>query len=244
MDQRCIICDKTGNDCIIIKSTAIQTLIESSKKRRDNKYKLWSRLTSAYVHTTCSKTYNKESSIQSAISTGSKRAKEGKKIIKNAREFDFTVNCFICGEICDYKHQKICLVKTPEIAVTIKDKLNEKKLTDTFHKNLSTRLVNNRDLVSAQARYHRHCLPQFSNKRSSDQTGRPRSESTQDFLNFMIEYFENNREIQYSLNEIKEGFTGKLPEIRQYARTYPQNQLEFVRTKQDLIIIFKNKITY
>lgn len=98
------------------------------------------------------------------------------------------------------------------------------------------------------SRYHANCISKFYVKRLSDQLGRPASESTRDFMQHAINYIEKNKsESQFSLNEIKNEFTGTFPELHtiksKLIKFYPDDHLEFINLKTDLIILFRHKIS-
>lgn len=78
-----------------------------------------------------------------------------------------------------------------------------RKLSDTFHKNLLARLSNISNLVDVNARYHSSCMSKFYVNRLSGEIGRPPSKSVVDFIQYIIDYIENNSsESQFSLNVI------------------------------------------
>lgn len=85
----CIICDEPGGELRTIQVKAINTLADSSRKRRDRKYLKWSQLKSASVHKICSQRYTRESAVTTAAAEHVQKIVEGKGIVKNALNFDF-----------------------------------------------------------------------------------------------------------------------------------------------------------
>jgi len=64
--------------------------------------------------------------------------------------------------------------------------------------------VQNVELVNAKARYHQSCLKNFYYPLKSDIVGRPLSESSNDVIQFIIDYIEENEnvECQFSLYDL------------------------------------------
>lgn len=127
MDQHCIICNEPGSNLRKIERTALDNLIQSSKRRKDQKYRTWSTFSSAFVHKSCSTKYNRTTNVQQAVGEQSKKSIDGKNIVKSAAQFNFKSNCFICGEYCDKKSKKISMVTKTDTKDKIIAKLAEKK---------------------------------------------------------------------------------------------------------------------
>lgn len=216
-DTNCIICNKSGN-LVTIHEVSIKNLIDSSKQRADGKFSKWSDLKIAPIHESCRVSYNRESAIKTAVQEHANKCVEGKKIMKHALEFDYGRLCIFCGETCNKYKQNIKIVKkdsTKDSIITkLAEKVRENQLSDSFIKNLSARLNSVNSLVNVEARYHNKCMSNFFDVRISDQVGRPPSESTTEFMNHIVAYIENSsNECQFSLNEIKEEYTGTYPQL-------------------------------
>lgn len=244
----CIICNEGGGDVTTIKTKAIHTLIDSSKKRRDRKYVKWSNLTSACVHRVCSNRYNRDTSIDTVAAEHCRRTVEGKEIIKSSHNFDFKNLCLICGEVFHESKEKVKGVKKNETGENIIKLLTERKSVDKFSKTLVARLSNNKNLVELEARYHASCMSNMYGKRLSDHIGRPPTQNTVDFVHHAIEFIKNNgSESQFSLNEIKDSFTGSLPDLQtiksKLSKAYCQNEIQFINTGTDIIILFRHKMS-
>lgn len=113
----CIICEEPGGDLRMIQEIAINKLIDSSKRRRDQKLKKWIKMTSASVHKRCSDTYIRDSAINSAAAEYSKKCIQGKNIVKNALHFDFETLCFLCGGTCNDTKQTVKMVKKKKLEI-------------------------------------------------------------------------------------------------------------------------------
>lgn len=96
--QICIICNEEKEKAVIvIKQTAINRLVDSSKKRLDNKFKVFEKLTSAWAHNACLSSYNSDSKIESARRSFAESIAKGKEIRRSALTFDYKNFCFYCG---------------------------------------------------------------------------------------------------------------------------------------------------
>lgn len=100
------------------------------------------------------------------------------------------------------------------------------------------------DLVAVKAHYHTACMANFYNKRTERKRGRSACENTKNFINYLINYIvDNETECQFSVNEIKEGFSGDLPDyttIKNKLKEHFQNDIECHLIKRDMIILYKN----
>lgn len=252
-DPVCIICDnEREGELRTIYKAALNTLIESSKRRRDNrKHESWAKLDSATVHKSCSKWYNSEAAINIAAAAFAQKGIEGRMIKKKGINFDFDKYCFFCGDLCEPGKQTIKLVKSDETRVkiisSIKERQQSEKNNDTYKKILA-RLEHVKDLTKVHGRYHSKCMSEFYVNRPSSQKGRPTSENTLDFIQHTINFIQNHdSECQFSLNEIQEKFEGynipDLKTIRFQLKKYYDDDIDFVNIKTDLVIIFKSKVS-
>lgn len=79
----CIICDERGDKEIReIQKAAINNLVESSKKRCDQKYKKFQKLNTATIHRACQDNYNRESAIKSYLQSRHRKSVDVKQILK------------------------------------------------------------------------------------------------------------------------------------------------------------------
>lgn len=100
------------------------------------------------------------------------------------------------------------------------------------------------DLVAVKAHYHTVCMANFYNNRTERKRGRSACENTKSFTNHLINYIvDNETECQFSVNEIKEGFSGDLPDyttIKNKLKEHVQNDIDCHLIKRDMIILYKN----
>lgn len=75
----CMICNSTDGYLVQIKNRGMNTLISSSKKRR-NKFKMFQKISEGDIHDNCGALYNKPSAIASAAADNSKRKSDLKKL--------------------------------------------------------------------------------------------------------------------------------------------------------------------
>lgn len=247
MDESvCIICNKADDKPICeIKKTALNRLVGSSKKRIDNKYKKFETMTSAFIHRTCQSQYNNETAIAVFCSSRSRKSKEGKEINKDALRFNFQSHCFFCGEFFgNISKDKISSVQRNDTRDNILQYIQKQSTLSDFDKNISARLRNVPDLVAVKAHYHSACMSAFYSKRTERKRGRSACENTNNFINYLINYIvENETECQFSVNEIKESFSGGLPDyrtIKTKLKEHFRNDIECHLIKRDMIILYKN----
>ena len=104
----CVICDELcQKDTVLLKELGLNTLVASSRLRFDNKHKKFEKMSSAYVHKGCQKRYNRQSCIDVARQSLHKKSNEGKDIIKEAKDFNFSVCCFFCGNDCSHDNKNL-----------------------------------------------------------------------------------------------------------------------------------------
>lgn len=244
MDEpACIICNenyKTG--LVLIKQKALSRLIESSKARLDRKYTQFEKLESAYVHGSCSTSYNKESQIQKAKDSIGQKMSEGKRLSGEARQFNFNENCFFCGAICYTNKQDISYVQTNDVKTKIIAETSKRNKNE--FKEMLLRLNSVQNLQGAC--YHRVCMCNFYTKTSNAQAGRPASKETVDFMDKLYLYLAEHRsECQFFLNDVHKEIGGECPEWRTVKAKlevkFP-NQLLFKVINKQHVIFFKNAI--
>lgn len=216
MDESvCIICNKTDDKQVYeIKEAALNRLVVTSKKRIDNKYKKIETLTSAFNHRSCQSQYNDETAIATFCSSRQKKAKEGKEVIKDTLGFNFESHCFLCGGFLgNISKEKKSSVQSNDTRDNILQYILKQNTLNDFDKKNSARLKNVPDLVAVKAHYHTACMANFYNKRTERKRGRSACENTKNFINYLINYIvDNETECKFSVNEIKEGFSGDIPD--------------------------------
>lgn len=210
MDEpACIICNKSDPDDLYeIKATAINRVVESSKKRFDHKHKKIEKLTSAHIHRKCQAFYNRQSSIEEYLKTKPKKLSEAKQIIKDAQKFNFASLCFFCGKVCNKYRHEMRFVTNACTKQNIIGVAELRKASDIQCKNVLARLNTVQDLSAENARYHTDCMATFYRDSVTANVGRPASQSTKDFIEHIIQYIKSNKsECQFSANQIKTDFT-------------------------------------
>ncbi|KAK9881378.1 hypothetical protein WA026_016269 [Henosepilachna vigintioctopunctata] len=82
------------------------------------------------------------------------------------------------------------------------------------------------------------------NDRTERKRGRSTCENTKSFINYLINYIvDNETECQFSVNEIKEGFSGDLRDyttIKNKLKEHFQNDIDCHLIQRDMIILYKN----
>lgn len=246
-DAVCVICNDPAGELMNVQTRAIQTLIASSKRRRDNKNNIFERMESLLAHKNCSKNYNREKSIQAAAKQLTQKLVDGKKAVTDAANFDFASLCFICDDVLNESKHQIKTVKKSETRDHLIEALKKRDVSDKFKKILSMRLDKCKDLVVAHARYHANCISSFYKNYVSDQVGRPESKKNTDFMQFAVDFIEKNQsDSQFSLNEMREEYTGDFSEMQDIKlhlnKRYPE-QIQFLHLKSDVIILFRHQIS-
>lgn len=96
----CLLCDKNMTESSVIttvKNKGIESLIHASKRRRDGKVDKLKRFNQIKVHNACKTAYTKDYNIQVVEKNRSIKISQDRKRQKIGREFDFSSNCFFCG---------------------------------------------------------------------------------------------------------------------------------------------------
>lgn len=242
----CLICRKPGN-LIEIKQKAIGSLCEASKKKMLQKIPhLPEKLASVYIHATCQVSYKRESSINDARTFFGRTCSEGKKIDKIAMTFDFSSLCFFCEKNLQSHEEKVHFVKSTDTKEKIIEKIQDRQRLDVSDKAHLARLDSVPNLASVNARYHSACMAKFYTNRATLTIGRPCSGNTKNFVEQVIKCSEkNNHECQFSINELKSGFTGDVPDITTVRKKLEDNfsaKISCHIIKKDLVILFRNSL--
>lgn len=239
----CILCKKNDGKVIKIKKIAIGNLIKHSKARNDKRYGSFEKLEEAYVHESCKSSYGNMKVIDNAAKKAKHKIAEGMKISSEAKKIDFKLNCFLCGEIADHR-MEFREVRHDDTGIKIKNALREKDSSDPNIKAISARLKDVEKLTEVSARYHVNCFNRFYNEPTHSSPGRPLSKETVDFCDHCIKYMEENgHECQFSFNEMKATFSGKIPDlttVRRKLKEHFKGDLDYFPTTRDTIIIHKN----
>lgn len=128
----CVICDKVllPEDKCTVKQRAINSLIDASVQRRDRKDKILKTLTSAEIHKSCQTTYVRKTSIQVAAKTVTQSISTKRRQNSEARKFDFSSNCFFCGNNVSLKNNSsaVHFVKSDETRINILDEIDDRRV--------------------------------------------------------------------------------------------------------------------
>lgn len=90
----CLLCGSSDGKLVVVQRHAIDSLITSSRNRKDNRFKTFQKISEAHVHDNCRMSYNIPSSIATAAKDKSTKISDGKKVAKEALHFDFQKFCF------------------------------------------------------------------------------------------------------------------------------------------------------
>lgn len=137
-----------------MKSKGINKLKGSRKLRKNNKHKIMNKLSERHIRDEFRRNCNRQTLIGTSSKSVSRKSAKAKHIVKNARNFDFSSFCLICGNNCNLQKQEGCLVTKEETVTKILETLKERDRTDSFNKSLSDRLNNLSDWSEKGARYH------------------------------------------------------------------------------------------
>lgn len=243
-DNKCILCGKNdGNDLQTIKTIAIANIVKTAKERNDLRWKTFEKLNEAHAHKSCRSRYGRRSSMESAAKLNSEKIIEGRKINTEAKQFDFSTNCFFCGKIIPGSNEQYREVKSENTGVKVIENAKKKNQSDPFIKSLLARINCVEKLTDVHAKYHVKCMTNFYTETSHDRVGRPLSVETSEFMKYCVQFIENqSSECQFSLNEIKRNFNGPIPldlgTIKKKLNEHFDGGLEFSVVHGDLIIVF------
>lgn len=242
----CIICNSSDGNLIQIKQRAIDGLIDSSKKRRDQRYKTFGKYNVASIHDSCRKNYNRSTSIEAAVNLDGRRKSAGKKLVSEAQKFNFDSQCIFCASACDEK-EEFRVMQKDETKEKILNELQVKDKTD-YNKQILARLnLLGKKENATRGRYHKRCMNNFYTCSFSTNVGRPSSAVTVNFIKHCIDFIRKNPdECQFSLEEMKTGYTGDIPcltTIKSKLSEHFNDDLLYIAKKKDPIIIFKKTVS-
>ncbi|XP_044760396.1 uncharacterized protein LOC123317849 [Coccinella septempunctata] len=210
----CTICDgrldsETG--VIVVKKKGIQTFIEKSKLKGDDKWKLWENHDHVTFHDKCRKRYAassdqtirkkklsnessfRENRVLSQPSTSTMQP-HASKLLK----FDFNDLCIICTKPLDRKN------KTVQSLSKNNDHLIECAISrnDEYGEEILYRLDSLSALQNVPAYYHLHCMN--SVKTTKNMTRNITKEETEKKFAEVTNYIENEGKMLYHLTELRE----------------------------------------
>jgi len=187
-----------------IKKGALGRLVNSSKKRVDNKHKKLEKMASVFIHQTCQVMYNSETAIAAHRESLNRKSIEGKRINKEALNFDFQSHCFFCNKSLIHDAKKLIQsVENNDTRDNILKCIQEKNKSDEISKKIFARLKNVPNLVAVKAHYHSNCMSSFYYERSSAKGGRPASENTKDFISYLVNHINNNEQVNVNFLSMK-----------------------------------------
>lgn len=168
VDVLCAICKKTDKPLVLVTDRGFDGLLKYSNERNDNEtthYLLEKKRNGVQVkvHETCRKWYNNKR----RLSTPGIEKKECRSS-KRSNNFDWKMDCFLCGEKCESK--KKCrknwrLAATIEIRETVATRCEERmkeNSEDQWALEVLVRVNDCSDFVAAEGRYHVHCYVRFT----------------------------------------------------------------------------------
>lgn len=244
MERICIICDKPHNTTSIdIDKAKINTLINSSKKRCDNKYFKFLSCTQLTVHKSCFNHYNEHSRIETARKKNVKKINVSRQSNVHCNNETVKDCCFFCYRTSKVSIRKVLNQQTID---NIIDEINSKPLT-THSRNLLARLCNFSAITNyndVNIWYHTACFSSFYSFRTHDSVGRPVTENMSELLEFIIDTITGSDECQFSLREILDDYKGEKPikiqAIITQIKNHFQDEVLIVNRKKDYIILFVN----
>lgn len=117
---------------------------------------------------------------------------------------------------------------------------------DKIDKAMLARLKTVHDLTEVNAKYHSKCMALFYKERLTETPGCSSSENTKGFIRYIIDHINNNsNECQFSINELKAGHPGDIPDIstiKNNLENHVTDQILFKTVNKDVVILFINSI--
>ncbi|CAH1155651.1 unnamed protein product [Phaedon cochleariae] len=252
----CFICEKTLNEgeTLEVKARGLNSLKESSVRRKDNKVGQLRGLNSVIIHVKCHKTYTRERSIIAAIRANTGET-SGTVRRSNLLTFEWKTKCLFCAQDASEqflaREQKNHVDKRDSVGLIQTLNMNEKlekiagERNDSFSEKVVLR-IKDVDLVAAEGRYHTSCLKRFfARPPSTREKGRPENEDVVAVMNHIFSYIEEHREeCQFSVKEILVGYEGNLPTnttiINKLEKKYGEDMIITAKRKSEPIISFRD----
>lgn len=245
----CILCgeDMSSSTQVQIRSKGLATLLSASIEREDGlSDALESKVVPFFLHEKCRKDYTRRSSVASFKRKREEEKEEescpsskGKTLRSTTHPFNVKEDCLFCSKPIDEKsNTKKCAAKrndTSEVSTipylsNVIKKADERN--DKWGMEVKMRIQPAHDLVAEEGKYHRKCAQLFyldSNiEKDLNVTRSNNSRPTQKARAFekLCHYLENNRECQYSSEEITSMYNDLLSGEEGYGFQHLKNKLE------------------
>ncbi|KAJ8666636.1 hypothetical protein QAD02_008298 [Eretmocerus hayati] len=272
--EACAICDcplhprpgETTKELRNLTENLLQLIISASIQKEDGKETKFERLqeclstqVNLQVHANCAEYYTSEKSIKAEIRQQENREAQVSSLEEDAKAFDYSNKCFLCGIAATQKcKERVSVISSSSTVKTIKDTLEECPDYE-FHAIVKARLNSNVDFVYEHARYHAKCLSRLLKyeKENESRESRPYSAGTTRFLHFLFTYIDSQRSVdcQFSINDIKYEFTKnsddttEIPsneQIKSRLKQHYGNTIIFNKPKPndfDTLFCFDDKLT-
>lgn len=251
--QICTLCDKVvmEEDARVAKSRAIESFIKASVERKDRKHLQMRGYSSLIIHKNCHTMYTRESNIKRVVKAKKEAiSKKRRKINSDVRAFDFSIDCFFCGEPAkEYVNNRRCIISFVQ-----SDKVRERILVEIIRKQLDqnnesiqalrVRLEGVSDLAAVGARYHKACCVKFYSSRPTHIVGRPITNNTSQLVEHIKNHIcENLKTCQFSIKQILSTFDGEVPTFCRLKSILVRNfgdELSIYQNNEDLILCFRD----
>lgn len=214
----CFVCNETIMYDGVIVTRGMETLIETSKERKDNHHVMLQGKSSLQMHRSCQKRYTAKSrgkfTNPNLTSPPTKPLAHllspKRKKVRECSRFDFASNCLFCGLPANQvKIKKGVKKRVPMRIVMDSDfkKLLDAKIQTNFQDEecrvLSER-ISNVNLESVQAKYHLACRIRFldSNQDDGKTVGRPPHDITTKQLAKVKSHIETTDESMYNIKDL------------------------------------------
>ncbi|XP_043269016.1 uncharacterized protein Nepl16 isoform X1 [Venturia canescens] len=256
VDDICLLCDKPIEDSksCTVKERGIATFICASIKRKDKKDSKLRKLTQITVHESCQKMYPRQANIEMALKASKKKHIRDKMRRKEGREFDFSMNCFLCSKrFHDSKTRKRILKKeTINNIIMQLDAYEKTEVNKIIASRVRVLKDENDDFYTKNSvYYHSQCLARFYTYRPTNIMGRPISDEMSDLMTFIINFIvENSEECQFSLKSILQEYTShhgemefpRFDRIEHQLKQHFEDEIVVHACNNDRIVCFKRTI--
>lgn len=165
----------------VIVERGVQTLIQTSKDRRDEKHIVFELLGKVPLHKSCRKNYTRRSSIISANKENIRPSSPQSNTLlrSEAKRFNFRSDCLFCGKTASVPDSKlpknrrldVCNVATLEFHAKVLSVCKQR--SDEWGNDVYLRIANTIDLVAEKCRYHKDCYKRFMRIGKKELSGRP-----------------------------------------------------------------------
>lgn len=247
----CSICDEglgdqSDDEVVNVKQKGLKTLIESSKKKEDNKWIEWEKKDEILFHVKCRKRY--------AVSTSKFAAKKKKLNTLDSEQtssasgnskFPFDVKCFLCSELwTKYKKVHRRTVTTNMMKYSLLGICEARN--DDWGNSVRAIIESVPSLVTATARYHIGCYTRFTCPISGNRPGRPPVNDLAAAFEKVCEYIENSYDSQFLLSDLHSVMGDYIPTneklFEMLQNKYGERILIFRRQGSVPIICFRDAI--